>query len=528
MFAVSMIWGAKQMTGPTEAIKSQLLTALEDAIAEWPLQDHPFLKRFSDGGFDQDAIRWWAIKMLPGSNRFNQAFLKVTARVDDYRARILLLNNVASEHGNLNADEAHVALFMRFMQGIGCSRIDVHEDDGAFRVPELRFKRFEIQDNEPVIWSLGRFAAIECVLPGVFVKYIDGLRRIFPGIDDHTIEYFPIHCELDPEHTNELLEVASLYVNSDIDVMSFQDGVRDMLVSMSDMFNWMGRNMAGEAGNDEVLRTTLPVSAAEAGQFADHDVELSDADIYDGIFGSDQTYSQKADFVVKQLGDVRQPSVLDLSVGTGSLARLLADRGMRVTGIDSSATMLAAAAGKVPEGRFVASDIRSFSLDDQFDAVVCMNGRLHDIEEPQDIVRMLRCAKEHLRPGGKLIVELRDRARLSGPGGDGHDGDRNARSAWLPRRGQEDSDLCALSAFDQASGRHVLDVRNLFHTDPYRVANWARLAGLAEVALLADYRHGDSYDRSSGDGAVVLVARRPDLADALNVGAITEGTTTEL
>jgi pyrroloquinoline quinone (PQQ) biosynthesis protein C len=171
----------------TEAVKRQLMAALEEAIAEWPLQSHPFLRRYAAGGFSQDAVRWWAMKMLPGSNRFNQAFLKVTARVDDYRARILLLNNVYSEHGNLNADEAHVALYMRFMRGIGCSRVDVHEDDGAFRVPELRFKRFEIQDNEPIIWSLGRFAAIECVLPGVFTKFIEGLHKIFPGVDDHNI-----------------------------------------------------------------------------------------------------------------------------------------------------------------------------------------------------------------------------------------------------------------------------------------------------------------------------------------------------
>jgi pyrroloquinoline quinone (PQQ) biosynthesis protein C len=61
----------------------------------------------------------------------------------------------------------------------------------------LRFKRFEIQDNESIIWSLRRFAAIECVLPGVFTKYIEGIHKIFPGIDDHTLEYFPIEAVVD-------------------------------------------------------------------------------------------------------------------------------------------------------------------------------------------------------------------------------------------------------------------------------------------------------------------------------------------
>lgn len=494
--------------------KDKLFAALEAAIAEWPLESHPFLKRFSEGGFDQEAIRWFAIKMLPGSNRFNQAFLKVAARVDDYRARILLLNNIYSEHGELNPDGAHVALFMRFMRGIGCSRIDVHEDDGAFRIPELRFKRFEIQDNEPIIWSLGRFAAIECVLPSVFTKYIQGLRKIFPGIDDHTIEYFPIHCVLDPEHTDQLLEVASLYVDSDVDVTTFQDGVRDMLLSMWDMFSWMGRNMAREAGSDELLRSTLPAAETES---SDEDVHLTDADIYDGIYERDETTAQAAEFVLARLDGVSSPAVLDLCASTGSLARLLADRNVRVTGIDSSAALLAVASRKVPQGRFLQADIRSFTLDEQFDAIVCMNGALHHIEEPQDIVRVLRRAKDHLRPGGALIVELRDRMRLPDAVPPGRNGDASA--FWLPRRGQEDSDLYAFSGVDTSSGRHVLDVRNFFHTDPFRIANWARMAGL-EVRLHADYSHDENYQRSAGDGKVVMVARRPDRADTLHAGAL--------
>jgi pyrroloquinoline quinone (PQQ) biosynthesis protein C/SAM-dependent methyltransferase len=512
------------MNSHTKDFKDQLLVALEAAIAEWPLASHPFLKRFAEGGFDQDAIRWWAIKMLPGSNRFNQAFLKVTARVDDYRARCLLLNNVYSEHGELNADGAHVALFMRFMRGIGCSRVDVHEDDGAFRVPELRFKRFEIQDNEPIVWSLGRFAAIECVLPGVFVNYIEGLRKIFPGIDDHTIEYFPIHCVLDPEHTDQLLEVASLYVNSEIDVMTFQDGVRDMLVSMSDMFSWMGRNMAREAGSDELLRSTLPSPTTES---SDDDVHLTDADIYDGIYQPDQSAAEQADFVRARLDGAASPAVLDLCAGTGSLARVLADHQVRVTGIETSAALVAVAQRKVPEGRFLHGDIRELSLGEQFDAVVCMNGALHHIREPQDIVRALRLAKDHLRPGGSLILELYDRMRLRRSLGNGN-ANGPTWSSWLPRQGQEDSDLYALSGVDTPSGRHVLDVQNFFHTDPFRIANWARLVGFAGVRLHADNLHDEDYERTSGHGKVVLVAcvsgpAQPDRVDAPAMRTATSG-----
>ncbi|MGH3524970.1 MAG: hypothetical protein ACRDU4_19615, partial [Mycobacterium sp.] len=134
--------------------------------------------------------------------------------------------------------------------------------------------------------------------------------------------------------------------------------------------------------------------------------------------------------------------------------------------------------------------------------------------------RVLRRAKDHLRPGGSLIVELRDRVRLpdSLPG----NGSGNAWSSWLPRHGQEDSDLFALSGIDPASGRHVLDVRNFFHTDPFRIANWARMAGLTDVQLHTDYSHDGNYERSSGDGKVVMVARKSGVAFRPDIGVGTD------
>ncbi|MBW4557263.1 MAG: iron-containing redox enzyme family protein [Trichormus sp. ATA11-4-KO1] len=227
--------------------QSQLSQVLLEVTNRQDLSQHPFVQRFARGEFSQNAIRQFAIKMLPGSNRFNMAFLKVASKMDSYLARTIMLENAFTEHGELNPDKAHVALFMRFMKGIGCAKIDINADDGAFRIPALRFKKFEFCDDEPIVRSLGRFAAIEQILPGVFINYIEGLRKIFKGIDDHTIEYFHIHCYLDPEHTNELIQVAQMYVKSEKDVELFSDGVQDMIQSIADMFVWLDENLEKEA-----------------------------------------------------------------------------------------------------------------------------------------------------------------------------------------------------------------------------------------------------------------------------------------
>jgi pyrroloquinoline-quinone synthase len=218
-------------------------TLLNQTLQEYKLDCHPFVIRFASGKFSKEAIRWWAMKMLPGSNRFNQAFLKVASCIADYRHRVVMLQNIYTEHGELDPDKAHVALFIRFMQGIGCPNIDVNEYDGAYTVPELRFKRFDIPDDEPLLRSLGRFAAIEVALPSIFTQYIQGLHKVFPEVSDQTIEYFYVHCELDPTHTAELLDVANAYVKSELDIQTFNDGVKDMFSSISDMFSWMSNHM---------------------------------------------------------------------------------------------------------------------------------------------------------------------------------------------------------------------------------------------------------------------------------------------
>lgn len=228
-------------------IHNQLHELLLEITSAQELSLHRFVQRFANGEFSQNAIRQFAIKMLPGSNRFNMAFLKVASKMDSYHARTIMLENAFTEHGELNSDLAHVALFMRFMKGISCPKIDINTDDGAFRIPELRFKKFEVCDDEPVIRSLGRFAAIEQVLPKIFTKYILGIRKIFPGIDDYTIEYFHIHCHLDPEHTDELIQVARMYTKSEKDVELFREGVQDMVSSIADMFSWLDFNLEREA-----------------------------------------------------------------------------------------------------------------------------------------------------------------------------------------------------------------------------------------------------------------------------------------
>jgi pyrroloquinoline-quinone synthase len=216
-----------------------LLNHLQPITDSYDLCAHPFMVRFAQGGFNPEQIQWWAKKMLPGSNRFNTSFILAVSMAVDVQDRVVLLDNVYSEHGYLEPGKTHVELYMRFMAAIGCENISVHEDDGSSRVPALAFKRFMVDPNEPFPAVLARFLAIETVLPSLFPCYIKGLRKVFKGISDEAIEYFHIHSELDPDHQADLLKVIARNVKSEADIEAVKENFELIFKQLIAMFDYM-------------------------------------------------------------------------------------------------------------------------------------------------------------------------------------------------------------------------------------------------------------------------------------------------
>ena len=92
-------------------------------------------------------------------------------------------------------------------------------------------------------------------------------------------------------------------------------------------------------------------------------------------------------------------ATLELGCGEGRVARDLQDRGHRVTGVDSSPTLLDAASSADPDGEYVVADAASLPFSDAtFDLVVAYNS-LMDIDDMPGAVRE---AARVLRPGGLL------------------------------------------------------------------------------------------------------------------------------
>lgn len=102
--------------------------------------------------------------------------------------------------------------------------------------------------------------------------------------------------------------------------------------------------------------------------------------------------------------------VLDAACGTGRIASGLSVLGHRVTGVDVSEAMLdqarANARSRGVEVPLYHQDLRRLSLEDTFDAAVCLCDSLNYITDVTELALALCNLAERLRPGGVLLFDV--------------------------------------------------------------------------------------------------------------------------
>ena len=136
------------------------------------------------------------------------------------------------------------------------------------------------------------------------------------------------------------------------------------------------------------------------------------AEIYDLIY-KDKDYESECDFV-EEIFQRFCPSpvgtILDGGCGTGGHAIPLVRRGYKVTGFDSSETMIEHAKEKAKKSNltldFQVEDIREFSLNKEFDACICMFAVMGYITETEDFIKALRNIRRHLRKAALFIFDF--------------------------------------------------------------------------------------------------------------------------
>jgi SAM-dependent methyltransferase len=133
----------------------------------------------------------------------------------------------------------------------------------------------------------------------------------------------------------------------------------------------------------------------------------STAEYYDLIYAAFKDYAAEASQIATLLRRLnpRCHTVLDVGCGTGEHARLLAAEGFAVDGLDIEPAFVRMASLKHPTGRFVVADMSDFHLPERYDALLCLFSSIGYLRTLDRVTRALVCFREHLAPGGVVLVE---------------------------------------------------------------------------------------------------------------------------
>lgn len=104
---------------------------------------------------------------------------------------------------------------------------------------------------------------------------------------------------------------------------------------------------------------------------------------------------------------IEKGTILDLGCGTGTLTRLLAQKGYDMIGIDLSEEMLQIACEKdTAQSMYLCQDMRAFELFSTVGAVVCVCDSINYLLEEKDIVRTFSLVNNYLFPNGVFLFDF--------------------------------------------------------------------------------------------------------------------------
>ena len=213
---------------------------------------------------------------------------------------------------------------------------------------------------------------------------------------------------------------------------------------------------------------------------------------------NDVDYRQTVEFY-KQILDREEchpRTAVDLACGTGSVTLLLAQEGLRITGVDLSEEMLCVAQQKTQEldnpPLFVCQDLSRLWLPRGVDLAVCALDSLDYILDPEDCAEAIRRVYRVLNPGGIFIFDVNTPEKLRAMDGQAFlDEDDDVYCVW---RGSfdEETNICSYG-MDLFQRRGDIWHRSFEEHCEYaysqvQLSGFLKAAGFQNIRIYADRR----------------------------------------
>lgn len=241
-----------------------------------------------------------------------------------------------------------------------------------------------------------------------------------------------------------------------------------------------------------------------------HDLAFS----YDRLT-SDVDYKATVDFYYEILNKEKlQPrTAVDLACGTGSVAMLLAGKGLQVTAVDMSWEMLTVAQQKAQEEelpiQFVCQPLQQLHLPVGVDLAVCALDSMDYILDPADCALAIQRIYKVLNPGGCFIFDVNTPEKLRAMDGQIFlDEDDDVYCVW---RGEfdEKTNICSygMDLFRRSGNvwHRSFEEHREYAYSAQQLVQYLRQAGFTSIVVYGDRKFAAP---EAGEQRIYLKARK--------------------
>ena len=211
---------------------------------------------------------------------------------------------------------------------------------------------------------------------------------------------------------------------------------------------------------------------------------------------NDVDYAAVVDFywqILSQEG-LQPRTAVDLACGTGSVAMLLAQKGLQVTAVDMSEEMLCVASQKAQDvqnpPRFVCQSLQKLRLPRGVDLAVCALDSLDYIIDPNDCAEAIKRIYRVLNPGGCFIFDVNTPEKLQAMDGQVFlDEDEDVYCVW---RGEfdEQTNICSygMDLFQRAGQlwQRSFEEHQEYAYSAGQLVGYLKAAGFTSIRVFGD------------------------------------------
>ena len=266
---------------PEDALLLVKRAEIDRVILEWAVSKSQALRQFAEGNSSNKSIALsLAREFQPFCFEFPLFLAAAISHIRDDKSRLLLVSNLYEEHGNLELDRFHPALFRKFMRGIGVEPDSLELDPASPGVQAAEHVTAICREG-PAYKALATLYAIELSFAPVCDVIVAGLKHL--KLSAETEYFWILHSGADVEHAEQLRAALLNVCRSPEDWHSAVELAGEISQMFYTLFDYIARADVVTTDAELEVYDTVKRICSDSPSAAKYPVQYKDAVYYFGI-----------------------------------------------------------------------------------------------------------------------------------------------------------------------------------------------------------------------------------------------------